>query len=218
MNSKLKVLLTADSYALPRMNPRTHEVELNYEQSYPLQLVELLSKKTLREVVLINSSSHANVTLSLIKGGLADILMLKPEYVIVQLGMADLWPDTKNRRSMFDELNGLDPWIDRNSFQKNIERYIEFCQQESFIKKIILVNIPLAEKNQYKHYPAAESRTLDYNACFLKWQQQEKVQIVDLYRIVQEIGTENAIGSDGIHPTEKACHYLAKELATYIDY
>lgn len=218
MNSKLKVLLTADSYALPRMNPRTHEIELSYEQSYPLQLVDVLSKKTSREVVLINSSSHANVTLSLIKGGLADILLLEPEYVIVQLGMADLWPGTNNRRAMFDELNGADPWIDISSFQKNIERYIDFCQQENYIKKIILVNIPLAEKKQYKHYPAAESRTLDYNACFQKWQQQDKVKVVDLYQMVQDIGTEHAIGSDGIHPTEKTCRYLAKELATYIDY
>lgn len=218
MNSKLKVLLTADSYALPRMNPRTHEIELSYEQSYPLQLVDILSKKTSREVILINSSSHANVTLSLIKGGLADILMLEPEYVIVQLGMADLWPGTNNRRALFEELNGLDPWIDINSFQKNIERYISFCQQENYIKKIILINIPLVEKKQYKNYPAAESRIVDYNACFQNWKLQDKVQIIDLYQIVQELGTENAIGSDGIHPTAKTCHYLAKELATYIDY
>lgn len=207
--SNIKILLTADSYALPRLHPTEARAELSYEQAYPEQLRQLFIRMNI-DVLMINNARHANVTTSLVQGGLEEILMLEPDYVIIQLGSADLWPaSARSITPLFAGLQGRDPWVDIHCFKQNIEKYIAFCQKFDFIKKIIILNIPKFSRTQYERYPEALERTLQYNAYLQSLMLKAKVKLVNLYGLVDEVG-ETGIAQDGIHPTVQTSCLVAE--------
>jgi lysophospholipase L1-like esterase len=156
----------------------------------------------------LNSCRHANTSLHLLRGAANDVHFLQPNYVVLQLGMVDLWP-TADRSDLppFPELIGKNPWISPDEYIQNLDRFQQFCFQQSFIK-IIIVNVPKASLRQYEKHQDAYERTCQYNAllqCFTRYRQ---VAIVDAYSLFDQLG-ESATGSDGIHPTREGSRQLA---------
>ena len=97
MGKPIKILLIADSYALPRLAVKSAQVELKYLQTYPEQLRRNLHNNLNTEIVLLTLAEHAQVTTCLQVDMPMQVRFLEPDYIIIQLGLADLWPATVKR-------------------------------------------------------------------------------------------------------------------------
>jgi len=208
----MKILVVGDSYGLPRFYKKNTRVELSYEETYPEFLRQFLMNDYKKDILMVNRCRHANTTYSLVQGEASEIMFLFPDYVIVQLGLADLWPSTlRNVAPLHKALEDKDPWVNEEEFQFYMVRFISFALKNN--SKVIVVNIPkIANDFLYKH-PLIATRTAKYNAVIKRiCESMVGVVMVDLYAITERNNSENKIGSDGIHPTLETSLALAKDI------
>ncbi len=211
----MKILVIGDSYGLPRWHQYIDRVELYYKDTYPECLRSILLDRYHEDILLVNHCRHVNVSLALLRGEANDVYFLEPDFVVVQLGLVDLWPVYgRNIVPPFADLAGKDPWVDLEQYRENLERFIKFCSSRDELKGIVLVNIPKVSEEQYQRYPASHTRTISYNKI-LTTLARFPVALVDAYSLVEELG-QAAIGSDGIHPTALMSHKLADRIANTI--
>ena len=212
----MKVLIIGDSYGLPRFGKNSELVELYYEECYPEKLRQQLRVKLQTDVLLLNHCRHANVSLSLLRGEANDILFLKPDYVVLQLGIVDLWPsEGRNVLPLYSVLMGKDPWISEGDFASNISRFVQFSLSEK--SKVLLLDIPPVSCELRKRYPQVVKRIEQYNnRLYAIANAYEGVSLIRLNNLISYLQEEKAIGSDGIHPTALASELIAKKLAAEI--
>lgn len=212
----MKVLVIGDSYGLPRFAKNSVQVELSYRECYPEKLRLLLCDIFKTDIPLLNRSRHANVSLSLVKGEANEVVFLEPDYVVLQLGLVDLWPGTgRNVEPLYQELAGHDPWVDAEAYTANICRFAEFAATRR--AKVLIVNIPPVAAELCVRYPAIADRIEQYNrrlealaaTC-------EAVTLIDWYAIAAGQEPQKVLGSDGIHPTAWASELLARQLVAAI--
>ncbi len=208
----MKILVVGDSYGLPRFYKRDTKVELSYEETYPEFLRQLLINNYKKDVLLVNRCRHANTTYSLVQGEASEIMFLRPDYVIVQLGLADLWPSSlRNVEPIQKALEGKDPWVSEEEFQFYMVRFIRFVLKNN--SKVIVVNVPKIADSFLQKHPLVASRTAKYNELLKKiCESMLGVDMVDLYEITRQNNSKNTIGSDGIHPTADTSAVLAKNI------
>ncbi|MHC1717966.1 MAG: SGNH/GDSL hydrolase family protein [Acidaminococcaceae bacterium] len=208
----MKILVVGDSYGLPRFHKKDMKVELSYEETYPECLRQILVNNYHKDVLLVNRCRHANTTYSLVQGEASEIMFLRPEYVVVQLGLADLWPrQLRNVKPIQNELESKDPWVNEEEFQFYMVRFISCALKNS--SKVIVVNIPKVADHFLRQHPLIASRTVKYNALLKKiCGTMQDVLMVDLYGIIEQNNSKNKIGSDGVHPTFDASLELAKHI------
>ena len=212
----MKVLIIGDSYGLPRFAKNSEIVELYYEECYPEKLRQQLRGKLRTDVLLLNNCRHANVSLSLLRGEANNILFLKPNYVVLQLGIVDLWPsEGRNILPVYSVLIGKDPWISEEEFASNISRFVQFSIGEK--SKVLLLDIPPVSGELMKRYPQVVKRIATYNnRLYAIAKAYEEVSLIRLNNLIVYLQEEKAIGSDGIHPTALASELIAKKLAAEI--
>lgn len=208
----MKILIIGDSYGLPRFCKQDTKVELSYEETYPERLRQLLIDNYQKDILLVNRCRHANTTYSLVQGEASEVMFLHPDCVVVQLGLADLWPSSlRNVEPIQKALEGKDPWVSEEEFQFYIVRFIRFVLKNN--SKVIVVNIPKIADDYLQKHPLIASRTAKYNELLKKiCESMLGVVMVDLYGITGQNDSENKIGSDGIHPTVDTSAVLAKNI------
>ena len=208
----MKILVIGDSIGLPRFAKDTGEVELYYEDTYP----EWIRKLSLRrfageDILLVNACRHAHTSLHLLRGAANDICFLQPDVVIIQLGMADLWPaGGRSTPPTLAELAGKDPWVDESEFAQNMERFVAFCLSQPRCR-VVVVNIPRCCDRQYRQHPGARERTEQYNRRLEQLTRNPRLALVDAQAVFAELG-EVATGSDGVHPTAQCSRRLAEQI------
>lgn len=211
-----KILLIADSYALPRLACNSEKVELSYQQAYPEQLRQNLRKMLKRDVLLVSLAEHAQVTICLQAEMRLQVRLLQPDYVIVQLGLADLWPANPQRvSSRYAQLQGRDPWVTAEEYLENLRGFAQFYQQEMASGHLIVVNIPWVAAEQYWRYPKAYERTVTYNAGLAGLITKNKLDLLDWYSSSKQLGV-NILSPDGIHLNGVGSRILAQALAEKI--
>jgi lysophospholipase L1-like esterase len=213
----VKILVIGDSIGLPRLKQNSDLVELYYEDTYPERIRKFaLQRFAGEDILLLNSCRHANTSLHLLRGVANDVYFLQPDYVVLQLGMADLWP-TEKRSDLppFPELAGKNPWIGPEEYIQNVERFLQFCFQQALIR-IIIVNVPKVSSRQYEKHPNAHDRTCRYNTLLQRFTHYQQVAIVDAYSLFEQLG-EGATGSDGIHPTRDSSRQLAWKIVDVLE-
>lgn len=206
----MKILVIGDSIGLPRFAKHTAEVELYYEDTYPEWVRKLALRRFADEdVLLVNACQHAHTSLHLLRGAANDVCFLQPDAVVLQLGMADLWPAAGRSISpTLAELAGKDPWVDESEFTQNMERFVAFCLSQPTCR-VIVVNIPRCHDRQYRQHPGAWERTERYNRRLAQLTPNPRLALVDAQAMFAELG-EAATGSDGIHPTAQCSRRLAE--------
>jgi lysophospholipase L1-like esterase len=210
----MRLAIVGDSLGLPRFAKGLDKADLYYEDTYPELLRRYLMATNGTDVMLVNLCRHAQTTLHLLRGVATDIYLSRPQAVIVELGLTDLWP-ARGRRTPppFPELSGRDPWIDAAGYRDNLDRFLGFCRhamnQEPPL--VILVNLWAASPAQYERYPEARSRTAVYNAILDELAARHEAVLFDANALLQELG-EEALAGDGIHWTSLASTVLAKRL------
>lgn len=208
----MKVLVIGDSYGLPRFAINCKEVELSYEETYPELLRQLLARNYQEDILLVNRCRHANTTCSLSRGDSDEVFFLHPEYVVVQLGLVDLWPSSlRNVQPLQKELEGKDPWVNEEEYQVQLIRFIRFVLKSG--GKVIVVNIPKIHDGILRRHPLVAARITKYNFLLRKiCETISGVALVDLYGIIDKSGDEIFLGSDGIHPTLSGTTELAMNI------
>lgn len=208
----MKILVIGDSIGLPRFAKDTGEVELYYEDTYPEWIRKLALRRFAGEdVLLVNACRHAHTSLHLLRGAANDVCFLQPDVVVLQLGMADLWPaGGRSTPPPFPELSGKDPWVDETEFVQNMERFVAFCLSQPKCR-VVVVNIPRCRDRQYRQHPGAWERTERYNRRLEQLTPNLRLALVDAQAVFAELG-EAATGSDGIHPTVQCSRQLAEKI------
>jgi len=212
----MKVLIIGDSYGLPRFAQNSEFVELSYEECYPEKLRQYLRVFLKSDVLLQNRCRHANVSLGLVRGEANEIMFLQPNYVVLQLGIVDLWPSEGRAVSpLYAELKGNDPWVSLDDFANNIRRFVQFCLVEK--SKVILLDIPPVCSELLHSYPQVADRINEYNSrLYAIANTYEAVTLIGLNKLITYLPEEKAMGSDGIHPTSFVSDLLAKNIAEKI--
>ena len=209
----MKVLIIGDSYGLPRFVKNSEVVELSYEECYPEKLRQYLRLVMQEDVLLLNHCRHANVSHSLLRGEASEIMFLKPDYIVLQLGLVDLWPsEGRNVLPLYSELIGKDPWVSEDDFASNIRRFVQF----SLVKKskVLLLNIPPISAELMERYQQVAKRIEQYNnRLYAIGNTYEAVTLIGLNKLITHLQEEKAIGSDGIHPTALASELIAKKIS-----
>jgi lysophospholipase L1-like esterase len=209
----MKVLIIGDSYGLPRFAKNSELVELSYEDCYPERLRQHLRLVLKADVVLENHCRHANVSLSLLRGEANEIMFLQPDYVVLQLGLVDLWPsEARSVLPLYSELMGKNPWVSEDDFAFNIRRFVQFSLVSK--SKVLLLDIPPVSSKLMKIYPQAKKRIGQYNRrLYAIGNSYEAVSLIYLNKLIACLPEGKAIGSDGIHPTALASELLAKKIS-----
>lgn len=212
----MKVLIIGDSYGLPRFAKNSELVDLYYEECYPEKLRQQLRSDLQSDILLINHCRHANVSLSLLRGEANEILFLRPDYVILQLGLVDLWPsEGRDVLPLYSELIGKNPWVDEGDFASNIRRFVQFSLVEQ--SKVLLLDIPIVCRELLVRYPQVVNRIAKYNEKLSAIANAyEGVSLIGINELIVNLQEEKAIGTDGIHPTALASELIAKKIAAKI--
>ncbi len=216
MGKQIKILLIADSYALPRLAIKSAQVELKYLQTYPEKLRRNLHNKLNAEIVLLTLAEHAQVTTCLQVDMPMQVRFLEPDYIIIQLGLADLWPATVKRGApRYPFLQGCDPWVTLAEYRANIKNFVAYCRRENSAVQVLLINIPWVSENQYWRNPEAYERTQTYNNCLQELSEQLKIILLDWYSLSKQL-SEQILGSDELHLNAVGSSLLGSELANKI--
>ena len=212
----MKILVIGDSIGLPRLKKNSCEVELYYEETYPEQIRQVARQRFSGEdVLLLNACAHARTSLYLMRGAANEVCFLQPDYVVVQLGMADLWPAAgRSVPPPFPDLAGKDPWVGPDEYIRNMERFLQYCFSFPGLG-VVMVNIPKCSRYQYSQHGNAWERTLSYNKLLAGFVCFPRLVLVDAYSLFHELG-ETGIGSDGIHPTRESSRQLGERIVEAI--
>jgi len=208
----MKILVIGDSIGLPHFHCTRDEVEVAYEEVYPEKLRRLLDDRFPDEdILLLNQCRHANTSHTLCTGAANELLYLHPDILVLQLGLADLWPaEGRNCPPPEPEFKNQNPWVSAEHFRENFSHFLDFCSGFPALS-VILVNIPRVSEAQYSRYPVALERTLIYNEILHELTALPRVSEIDAFHLFERQG-EAAFTSDGIHPTALASLALANEL------
>jgi len=206
----MKILVIGDSIGLPRLKKNSDEVELCYEEAYPEQLRQYARLRFVGEdILMVNACRHAQTSVHLLRGAANEVCFLQPDYVVLQLGMTDLWPAAgRSVPPPFPDLAGKDPWVGPDEYAQNIECFLRYCFAFPELQ-VVVVNIPKCSQAQYVQHGDAHERTLHYNQLLERFAHHPRVLLVDAYSLFHQLG-EAAFGSDGIHPTREASRQLGE--------
>lgn len=207
----MKILLIGDSYGLPRFCKGQDKVALTYEQSYPEQLRRYLYADNWGDIVFVNHCRHANTTRCLVNGEANEFAFLEPDFVIIQLGLPDLWPPPPRKFKIVsadDEIKK--PQIPLDEFKNNLLEFV-YCAK-SYKSTVILVGVPNITNDVAAKFPGVDKRIELYNRALQEVAAETKVVLVDLYRMIDWLTPEKFIGDDGIHPTVQGAACLAKAI------
>lgn len=212
----MKILVIGDSIGLPRLKRNSSEVELYYEEAYPEQIRKYSRQRFCGDdILLVNACRHAHTSLHLLRGAANEVCFLQPDYVVLQLGMADLWPAAgRSVPPPFPDLAGKDPWVGPDEYVQNMELFLRYCSTFPDLG-IVIVNIPKCSPSQYAQHGDAHERTLHYNKLLEGLAHSTRGVLVDAYALFHRLG-EAALGSDGIHPGQEASRQLGEMIVEAI--
>ena len=207
-----KILVIGDSFGMPRYARFINQVELSYEQTYPEQLRKLLNKNS-TDVCLINHCIHANTAVYLKYEGINELDFITPDLVILQLGLADLWPaKSRNVIPRYEELVDKDPWVDIDEFTYNMEGFITKADRLKI--PVIMLDILLKGYNGH-NASLINERIKNYSNMMHKIARSYKNVVLIEYEKVYDEKFAPKIGSDGIHLTKEASRRLAEVIVEY---
>lgn len=214
----ISLAVVGDSLGLPRFAKGLDKVDLYYEDTYPERLRRRLSEAAGADVMLVNLCRHAQTSLHLLRGLATDVYLARPHAVVLELGLADLWPARgRHTPPPFPELAHRDPWIDADGYRHNLDRFLGFCRDAMGDSPplVVLVNLWAVSADQYARYPEALPRTEAYNAVLAESAARHGAVLFDAAALGREIGPEG-LGGDGIHWTPSASDNLARRLCEVV--
>lgn len=211
----MKILVVGDSYGLPRFMKDSLVVELKYTETYPEILRRLLVKYTQEDLTLVNHCKASNTTKSLVTTEASEILFLKPDFIIIQLGLADLWPCFDSKKSL--EENYLEPLVEEAVFKSNLEHFIECA--DNFKSKVIVVDLPyikfINEDEKIKNI--IEKRMKRYREILFKVAKFNNLEFIELEMNLKKASKEKeVIAIDGIYLTAQGGLHIALLILTKI--
>jgi lysophospholipase L1-like esterase len=174
---------------------------LNYENSYPSQLEQLL-KKDFSQIKVINSGIGGNTIIDANKRFDKDVLNFKPDIVIVNFGLND---------GMI-AVNA--PNIDIKDFENYYNDLIKKLQSGDL--KIIILGInPVTElfpENESESYRKKQREIYEiYNEKIFEIARKNNLAYINLWEeFNKDTDLEEYIQIDGIHPNEKGSNLIAE--------
>lgn len=211
----MKVLIIGDSYGLPRFCKNNLQVALSYEETYPEVVRQLILQTYGEDVVLVNNCRHANTSFSLVQGETNMLAFLEPDYVVLQLGLTDLWPSKlRNVQPLQWQLAGKDPWVQAQEYK---EYMTLFCREADKYKAgVILVNIACLPRQEGVAGSEIMTMIKEYNTITATLAQKHRnIKLVDLYQLTA--ASPELFGDDGIHLDGLGSSLVATEIFRCLD-
>lgn len=208
----MKVVVLGDSFGLPRMYKHSNEIEVKYEETYPEQLRQMLSKEFLEDILLLNHSKRYKTSYDLIQDWTEVVYLNQPDYLILQIGIVDCWPRDGIKWAPHQEWVGKSPWVFEDEYVKNIEEFIRACSSLQCLKSSIFVNIPRISSEAYEKHSGSYERTIIYNNRLCEIiQQTHNAYLVDVFQSFESGGEKN-LCSDGVHPNNLGNKNIAESI------
>lgn len=208
----MKVVILGDSFGLPRWFKNSKEIEINFEDTYPEKLRQLLKKEFNQEdIAMVNMCKRFNNSLFLIQKEFSEVYLIQPEYLIIQVGIVDCW-SREDGSCICEEFRGKNPWITEDEYISYLRKFIMNCfQQISSLKFIIVVNITKTKESQYEKHSGSFERTLNYNKKLETLKDIGRVYVADVYeKFNKEL--KKTVSSDGVHPSSYGNYVIAQKI------
>lgn len=214
-----KIFIAGDSFGLPRPFKMTNDIEIQYENGYPVQLQRLLSQQyPEEEILVINQCKRVNTSLGvyydLKNPRFGEIYLSQPDYLVVQVGNVDCFERGKHHDEFapYTVMRGRNPWINANEFLTIMGEIIKMTiMAVPPLQSIILVNIPPIAKEENRKNRETRKRISFYNLKLKAYSQLPKTEVADIYRLFAT-SKEPPLCSDGIHPNEHGSRLIAKAI------
>jgi lysophospholipase L1-like esterase len=221
------ISILGDSLAMPRI-----EEGINFENTYEY----LLSKKMYSDFYILNKSKRGNTikNQSILQYIYDDIEVLKPTFIIIQLGICDCAPriigskerlildvlapfwfkrlyinlKSKNRLFLtkyFPRVNVMFP-----DFKLMYKGLIEKIFKIDSVKKVIVINICDTNQENKKRSFGFEENIVRYNS-FLKTLESENIILLDLFEASRL--DPNLLLEDGIHLSRKGHIFITDKIS-----
>lgn len=206
----MKILLSGDSYGLPRFGKNSLKVALSYEETYPEVLRRLLQQAYEEDVMLVSRCRHANTSFSLVREETGMLALMEPDHAVVQLGLADLWPSSwRNVPPLQPELQGKDPWVSDREYQEHLSLFCRAAGDQRV--GVVLVNIACLPGLKGEAGLKIKARINTYNDILAALVQKHPgLKLVDLHQMTA--ADPEFFGDDGIHLNGLGSSLLAVEI------
>jgi len=235
-NKVLRIFLIGDSLAVPRSDPSG---DIRYRNCYPFLIQQYLENQLQSvHVPVIYDRSQSCCTLpDVVFSWNEEISLQEPDILIIQVGVVDCAPRvfTPYQRKVVANLR---PRIMRESVLSLVRKYrkhlvrlrgnLTYTSYEQFRQAAIglsseadrvgllgcyFVNIITPSLEMERRSPGFCSNVAKYNEVLEEVADGKIVQIVDMDGIVQRMGHERLLLSDGIHINKEGHRILAGEIS-----
>ena len=221
--NKKRIVILGDSLGMP-----TGIGELEYENTYPY-LLQLI----LNDYEIISRNRRTNDTKKQLskQNIFDDIEMLKPEYLVVHLGIVDCAPRvfTRTERAILKILPKIlssliikfiskyryiitktvqKVYTTKNVFEYNLEKFVEISKN-SRMKLIFISILDTNDENKRKSYNFKKN-IIEYNEIM------EKVCKTNKIKLIKYSYPNNFLLNDGIHINKEGSKFIADELKKII--
>ena len=238
-NDYLRILILADSLALPRPADAGN---VGYSETYPVLLQQLLDRSlngTCKPIVY-EKAKRARTMPSVLNDWREEVLMKRPDIVIVHVGVVDCAPRVftlferkvisrvrpsllrrmilrfvHNHRRFIIRLRGNVVYTPASTFKKAAHSIVEMVP-EARLRALFFVNIVSPSKAAESRSPGFTDNVKRYNHILAEIADEKLVHLVDLDHIIHREEALGALLEDGMHLSPKGNAMLARELSTRI--
>ena len=239
-----KILLFADSLALPRMEAQEGRVNIPFEATYPY-LLEKFFRDTYKEnaPIVINRAERRRTIKIVLDDVFEEIELKRPDIIIVQVGVVDCAPRVflpwefdlidklklvrryilkfvnRNRRKII-RLRPNRVYVTEKLFTKYLDEFITRIRNNQ-VGVCFFVSIISPPETLEWRSPGFQRNVDKYNSIICSRCDGHLTQFIDLDTMILEQGGSEKLTVDGIHIGESAhkalCDALSSRLHRYIE-
>lgn len=230
-----KVLILADSLALPREGPE----DIPYEVTYPYLLEERLRHQSQMRLPIIMERAMRRRTIEYVLDEWFELVELRrPDVTVIHVGIVDCAPRIFLRRERQFVENLKWAWFRKrilsfvHQHRARIIRmrprvYVPIDRFERLLNEIIekgrqlqtalvFVNILEPPLETEKRSPGFQQNVRRYNQAIASKVDGQTVRMIDLNNLIAQRGGAEKLTVDGIHLNREAHEMLARELEVFV--
>ena len=238
MCSQMKILIIADSLALPRGN---NQGNISYEETYPYLLLQSLRQRLGPQADVLLKGKPYRTILDILPNWSTEVIQTEVDVVIIQVGVVDCAPRVllarqhefviqlhpiwlrykilkfinRHRREIITRFPNR-VYVPLHDFKAEME-YIIQTFHRSRVKRLVFVNIVSPPESLDYRSPGFKNNVKAYNRCLAgQISGLDRVSLVDLDRMIIESGGSEKLTVDGMHINFKGHQLLTKALQDLI--
>ncbi|MBM7555167.1 GDSL-type esterase/lipase family protein [Thalassobacillus pellis] len=194
---KRKVLVTGDSLALPRR-------EVKVRETYPVLLQKNLLKLK-SNIKVINHAQYGQTIIGVSQSIEADLASLRPDMVILHVGIVDCWPRK--------ELRGK-PKTDLKSFKKHYIKIVNLVKKHNI--PLIIVGICPTSIRMDNKYPNTLNQIAKYNNVLKSESNKKDIFFLDMANFIDSSRPNTYLLLDDQHLNRRGSRLVFKLINNHL--